>query len=155
MGRPHNYLQIFLKCLSAPIKSQKSFWILKRNWKIKEKEEAGGFLQKCRRLQPRRPSPCRHGIARRFLRRPDPPAVLAEPLPSLRPEEENWSTPLTVVAPVPLCIAVVTPTAPSQIGAPLCTPTRTARLDASRTSPDPGKHHAATIPCTLAAESRK
>ena len=119
MGRPHNYLQIFLKCLSAPIKSQKSFWILKRNWKIKEKKKQGVFCKSVVDFNPDDHRRVAMALLAIFYAARTPPAALAEPLPSLRPQQENWSTPRAVVAPVPLCIAVVTPTAPSQIGAPL------------------------------------
>ena len=91
MGRPHNYLQIFLKCLSAPIKSQKSFWILKRNWKIKEKKKQGAFCKSVVDFNPDDHRRVAMALLAVFFAARTPPAALAVPLRSLHRREEKRS----------------------------------------------------------------
>ena len=153
MGRLHKYLQIFLNSISAPNKFLKCYWIEKE---IKEKQKRGGRGFSAKTSSPTslpRPDvpPCRHHRRRRFLRRPDPPCNARRASAPLHRREEKRS-------PLPSQLRRGSPTAAAedldgaeQIGPPLCSPTRIAYLDGSRTLPDPVKHQAATSPCTLAA----
>ena len=132
-------MQIFLKCLSAPIKSQKSFWILKRNWKIKEKKKQGVF---CKNVVGFNPDDHRRVaatvLAVSALPRPPLAALSLAPVP-LQPRRRRGEQLRRPSPRFHSSVAVASSPSPTQISAAHCTSTRTAWPASSRTCPDPGE----------------
>ena len=144
MGRPHNYLQIFLKSLSAPIKSKKSFWILKRNWKIKEKKKQGAF---CKVVVDFNPDDRRRVaatvLAVSTLPRPPLAAHPLAPVPQ-QPRRRRGGQLRRPSPRFPSNVAVASSPSSTQIGPARCSSTRRAWPRPSRTCPDPARPHSAT-----------